>query len=125
LTTHGVNIDCRYLNAILKDQEDRELCSYGERLGKEYSVILIVKASKLLRQGCIEYLSYDTEVKEEEMKIEDIPVVCEFHNVFPEELAGLTPQREIDFGIELIFGAHPILKAPYRMAPIELKELKS
>nr|GFD25076.1 uncharacterized protein [Tanacetum cinerariifolium] len=45
-------------------------------------------------------------------------------DVFLEELPGLPPAREIEFGIELIPGAEPILKAPYRMAPVELKELK-
>ncbi|GJW41341.1 retrotransposon protein, putative, ty3-gypsy subclass [Tanacetum coccineum] len=44
--------------------------------------------------------------------------------VFPDELPGLPPAREIEFGIELIPGAEPISKAPYRMAPVELKELK-
>ncbi|GJV57292.1 putative reverse transcriptase domain-containing protein [Tanacetum coccineum] len=43
---------------------------------------------------------------------------------FPDELPGLPPAREIEFGIELIPGAEPISKAPYRMAPVELKELK-
>jgi len=56
--------------------------------------------------------------------VRNIPVVCEFEDVFPEELPGLPPQREIDFGIELILGAQPVSKAPYRIAPTELKELK-
>nr|GFC88507.1 RNA-directed DNA polymerase like [Tanacetum cinerariifolium] len=51
-------------------------------------------------------------------------VVREFANVFPDELPGLPPAREIEFGIELIPGAKPISKAPYHMAPVELKELK-
>ncbi|GJU86663.1 hypothetical protein Tco_1294209 [Tanacetum coccineum] len=50
--------------------------------------------------------------------------VREFADVFPDELPGLPPAREIEFGIELIPGAEPISKAPYRMAPVELKELK-
>ena len=54
-------------------------------------MISIVKARKLLRQGCVGYLCYAMEVKEEEMKIEDIPVVREFSDVFPEEFPGLPP----------------------------------
>ncbi|GJU11108.1 hypothetical protein Tco_1133504 [Tanacetum coccineum] len=50
--------------------------------------------------------------------------VREFADVFPDELPGLPLAREIEFGIELIPGAEPISKAPYRMAPVELKELK-
>ena len=79
-----------------------------------------MKASKLLRQGRIRYLCYATEVKEDEIKIENILEMCEFPDVFPKELPGLPPQREI----ELTPSAEPILKAPYRMTPTELKELK-
>ena len=49
------------------------------------------------------------------MKIENIPIDCEFPDVFPKELSGLPPQRKIDFEIELIPGAQPISKALYRM----------
>ncbi|GJR08924.1 putative reverse transcriptase domain-containing protein [Tanacetum coccineum] len=52
------------------------------------------------------------------------PIVSEFQDVFPEELPGIPPIRDVEFNIELIPGAEPISKAPYRMAPIELKELK-
>ncbi|GKC06403.1 putative reverse transcriptase domain-containing protein [Tanacetum coccineum] len=60
----------------------------------------------------------------ESPNIENLSVVREFADVFPDELHGLPPAREIEFGIELIPGAEPISKAPYRMAPVELKELK-
>nr|GFB88505.1 putative reverse transcriptase domain, aspartic peptidase domain protein [Tanacetum cinerariifolium] len=48
----------------------------------------------------------------------------EFPDVFPDELPGIPPVREVEFNIELIPGAEPIFKSPYRMAPVELKELK-
>nr|GEX09519.1 hypothetical protein [Tanacetum cinerariifolium] len=51
-------------------------------------------------------------------------VVRDFSDVFPEELPRIPPEREVEFGIELVSGTQPISKAPYRMAPIELKELK-
>nr|GEX06626.1 retrotransposon protein [Tanacetum cinerariifolium] len=56
--------------------------------------------------------------------LETHPIVQDFSNVFPEELSGIPPEQEVEFGIELISGTQPIFKAPYRMAPIELKELK-
>ncbi|KAA3461216.1 reverse transcriptase [Gossypium australe] len=59
------------------------------------------------------------------MKVESVPVVCGFSDVFPEELPGLPPIREVEFGIDLLPGTTPISIAPYRMAPKELKELKS
>jgi len=54
-----------------------------------------------------------------------IPVVCEFPDVFPEELPGLPPDREVEFAIELILGTAPISRRPYRMPPNELAELKT
>nr|GFD24179.1 putative reverse transcriptase domain-containing protein [Tanacetum cinerariifolium] len=56
--------------------------------------------------------------------IHDQTIVSEFPDVFPDELPRIPPVREVEFNIELIPGAEPISKAPYRMAPVELKELK-
>ena len=72
MTVHGAIRDCRNHKVTLKNQEGREVCFYGERLGKEYFIISIIKVTKLLRQGCMGYLCYATEVKDEEMKIENI-----------------------------------------------------
>ena len=55
---------------------------------------------------------------------ENISVVEEFMDVFPEELPGMLPEREVEFYIDLIPGTAPIAKRPYRMAPTELAELK-
>ncbi|XP_073045983.1 uncharacterized protein [Primulina eburnea] len=57
-------------------------------------------------------------------EVSDIPVVKEFPDVFPDEITGFPPQREIDFSIELVSGTNPISRAPNRLAPAELKELK-
>ncbi|XP_063948018.1 uncharacterized protein LOC135152112 [Daucus carota subsp. sativus] len=59
----------------------------------------------------------------ESIKLEDIPVVNEFLDMFPDELPGLPPDREIEFAIDLAPGTEPVSKAPYRMAPVEMKEL--
>ena len=58
------------------------------------------------------------------MKIEDVLVVREYLDVFPDELVTLPPEREIEFKIDLVPGTAPISKTPYRMAPAEFKELK-
>ena len=54
----------------------------------------------------------------------DIPVVYEFLDVFPDELPGLPPDRDVEFKIELVPGTAPISRRPYRMPPNELAELK-
>ncbi|GJV90717.1 putative reverse transcriptase domain-containing protein [Tanacetum coccineum] len=61
--------------------------------------------------------------KTEEQKLKDIIVVRSFPEVFPEDLSGLPPSREFEFHIDLIPGAMPVAKSPYRLAPSEMKEL--
>jgi hypothetical protein len=58
------------------------------------------------------------------IKLEDIPVVCEYPDVFPDDLPGMPPDRDVEFVIELQPGTAPISKRPYRMPPNELAELK-
>ena len=60
-----------------------------------------------------------------ELKLEDIPIVKEFPDVFPKDLLGLPPDREIEFSIDLLPGSSLISKALYRMAPAELRELNA
>ncbi|GJS08754.1 putative reverse transcriptase domain-containing protein [Tanacetum coccineum] len=64
-------------------------------------------------------------LKVNEPKLEDIPVVREFHGVFPEDLTGLPPSREVEFCIDLIPGAMPVAKSLYRLAPTEMQELSN
>ena len=63
--------------------------------------------------------------RQEGTRLEDIPIVKEFPNVFPNDISGLPPDRAIEFVIELIPGTEPISIPPYIMAPAELKELKA
>ena len=59
-----------------------------------------------------------------DVEIKRLPIVCEFPEVFPEDIPGLPPPREVEFSIELMPGTGPISIAPYRMSPLELSELK-
>ncbi|GKG52654.1 hypothetical protein Tco_0549766, partial [Tanacetum coccineum] len=63
--------------------------------------------------------------KSDEKRLEDILVVREFLKVFPEDLHGLPPVRQVEFQIDLIPGATPVARAPYRLAPSEMKELSN
>ena len=62
--------------------------------------------------------------EENDLKLEDIPIVRDYPDVFPEDLPGLPLEREVEFTIDVTLGTASISKAPYRMAPLELKELK-
>ncbi|GKE30662.1 putative reverse transcriptase domain-containing protein [Tanacetum coccineum] len=65
------------------------------------------------------------EKKSDEKRLEDIPVVREFLEVFLEDLPGLPPVRQVEFQIDLIPGATPVARAPYRLAPSEIQELSN
>ncbi|GJV75850.1 putative reverse transcriptase domain-containing protein [Tanacetum coccineum] len=65
------------------------------------------------------------EKKSDEKRLEDIPVVKEFPKVFPEDLHGLPPVRQVEFQIDLIPGATPVARAPYRLAPSKMQELSN
>ncbi|KAL0451353.1 UNVERIFIED_CONTAM: Retrovirus-related Pol polyprotein from transposon [Sesamum latifolium] len=96
----------------------------GERKVIPNCLISAVTAFNLIKEGCQAYLASVHDTTKVSPGVLEVPVVREFPDVFPEELPGLPPHREVDFEIETIPGAAPISIAPYRMAPSELKELK-
>ncbi|GJT01341.1 putative reverse transcriptase domain-containing protein [Tanacetum coccineum] len=65
----------------------------------------------------------EIEDKSERKQLEDVPIVQDFPEVFPEDLPGLPPTRQVEFQIDLVPGAAPVARAPYRLAPSEMKEL--
>ena len=87
-------------------------------------VILCIQENRLLRKGCQGFLASVVDLQSGELEIGDITIVREFSDVFPDDLLELPPDHEIEFSIDLLPGTAPISKAPYRMAPTELKELK-
>ncbi|XP_012472425.1 uncharacterized protein LOC105789596 [Gossypium raimondii] len=82
-------------------------------------------AEKLVRKGCEAYLAYISVLDYGDSSVKDIRTVKDFLDVFPEELPRLPPNREVDFGIELLPGTALVSITPYRMAPKELVELKA
>nr|GFC31332.1 reverse transcriptase domain-containing protein [Tanacetum cinerariifolium] len=63
------------------------------------------------------------EDKSEGKQLKDVPIVQDFLEIFPEDLPGLPPAQPAEFQIDLILGAAPVARAPYRLAPFEMKEL--
>ncbi|GJZ04094.1 putative reverse transcriptase domain-containing protein, partial [Tanacetum coccineum] len=61
--------------------------------------------------------------KANEPTLSDIPIVCDFEDIFLDDLSGLPPQRQVEFHIDLIPGATPVAKSPYRLTPLEMQEL--
>ena len=83
------------------------------------------EAVALLGEGCKAFVASIVESEPKSKDLSMIPVVSKFPDVFPDELPGLPPKRAVEFAIDLAPGTAPISKAPYRMAPAELKELKA
>nr|GEV46817.1 hypothetical protein [Tanacetum cinerariifolium] len=101
------------------------LYPFTERHAQPYFFSCLIRqrgVTTLLSHGCEGFLATIHDTTSDVPSIHDQPIVSEFLDVFPEELPGIPPVREVEFSIKLIPGAEPILKAPYRMAPIELKD---
>ena len=124
LSQHRATVDCLRREVRFSRPGEPEVTFYGVRKMLPMSMISVLKANKMLRKTCQGYLAYAMEHEYPELSIEEIPVVREYPDVFPEDLPGLPPDREIKFEIELAPGTEPISIAPYRMAPTEMKELK-
>ncbi|GJR97600.1 putative nucleotidyltransferase, ribonuclease H [Tanacetum coccineum] len=124
LVAHRATIDCHSRRLIFGDINAPEFIYHGSLPGKSMKIISALKARTLLSHGCEGFLATIHDTTSDVSSIHDQPIVSEFQDVFPEELPGIPPIRDVEFNIELIPGAEPISKAPYRMAPIELKELK-
>ncbi|GJU38895.1 putative reverse transcriptase domain-containing protein [Tanacetum coccineum] len=95
--------------------------------GSRLNIISCTKAQKYLLEGCPIFLAQVTmkkaEDKSKEKRLEEVPIVQDFPEVFPEDLPGIPPTRQVEFQIDLIPGAAPVARAPYRLAPSEMKEL--
>ena len=88
-------------------------------------VVSMMKAKRLVQQGEWAILACVIDVRGKEKTLENVPIVNEFLDVFSDDQPEIPPSRAVDFVIEPEPGTRPISKAPYRMAPTELKELKA
>ncbi|XP_015158227.1 uncharacterized protein [Solanum tuberosum] len=86
-------------------------------------IISFMRARRLVASGCLDYLAYVRDMSREGPSVNSVSVVREFADVFPRDLPGLPPERDIDFAIDLEPDTRPISILPFRMAPVELREL--
>ncbi|GJW21759.1 putative reverse transcriptase domain-containing protein [Tanacetum coccineum] len=95
----------------------------NQREESRLNIISCTKAQEYLSKGCDVFLAHITtkeaKDKSEGKRLEDVPIVRDF----PEDLPGIPPARQVEFQIDLVPGAAPVARAPYRLAPSEMKEL--
>ncbi|KAK4388583.1 Retrovirus-related Pol polyprotein from transposon.6 [Sesamum angolense] len=124
LSCNHALVDCQTKEVTVEVNGQMKTVIVGERKVVPNCLISAVTAFNLIKGGCEAYLASVRDTTKVGPSVSDVPVVREFPNVFPEELPGLPPHREVDFEIDTIPRAAPISISPYRMAPLELKELK-
>ncbi|KAA0040400.1 ty3-gypsy retrotransposon protein [Cucumis melo var. makuwa] len=124
LATNHASIDCSRKEVAFNPHSMVSFKFKGEGSRSLPQVISAIRASKLLSQGTWSILASVVDTREVDVSLSSEPVVRDYPDVFPEELPGLPPHREVEFAIELESGTVPISRAPNKMAPAELKELK-
>ncbi|XP_074291547.1 uncharacterized protein LOC141618347 [Silene latifolia] len=117
-------IDCHQKKVTLSGPEGIKVPYKGFVVKPKIKLISTVTLKSCLRKGSELILCHVRDTWEEVLGAASIPIVQDFQDVFPVKIPGLSPQRDIDFGIDLKPGAGPISKAPYMMGPKELEELK-
>ncbi|XP_070054051.1 uncharacterized protein [Nicotiana tomentosiformis] len=113
-------LNCHAKTVTLAMPELPRLEWKGSSVSTSGRVISFLKARHMVEKGCLAYLDYVWDTTAESPMIDSAPVVWEFADVFPSDLPGMPPDRDVNFCMDLALGAHPISIPPYRMAPKEL-----
>ncbi|XP_076889947.1 uncharacterized protein LOC143540868 [Bidens hawaiensis] len=125
LSKNGAEIVCSEKLIRLPTLTSECLAIQRDWSNTELKLSSIMNTRKMLRKGCPAFIVNVLDTKAKERKIDDIRVVRDFLEVFPEELPGLTPPRQVEFKIDLVQDAAPIARSPYRLAPSEMQELSN
>ncbi|GJU61079.1 putative reverse transcriptase domain-containing protein [Tanacetum coccineum] len=103
--------------------KNKTLVVKGDSSASQLKVISCIKARKYIERGSQLFLAQVTEKEPSKKQLQDVLVIRNFPEVFLDDFPGLPPPRQVEFRIELVPGAAPVARAPYRLAPSELKEL--
>ena len=122
LEKYGANIDYTRKTVTFAPEGETSFMFLGTILISKVPRISTLRLRDSLQQGCTGYLSHVLDVNQTETTDPgNTRGVCYFIDVFPDSWPGLPSKREIEFVVDLIPGSEPASKAPYRMAPSELK----
>ena len=101
LTKYQTMIDCYKKKVEFQMPTSDKIVFRGKRGSEHYSMMPALTARRMMRKGCEAFLAYVIDTKKEGKRLESLPVVNEFIDVFPEDLPRLPPDREIEFSIDL------------------------
>ena len=124
LIAHSAVVNCKNRSVEFGRGKSEPIVFRGKKPGTNMTHISALQTQHLIAAGCEYFLVSVVATDTKTPDISSVPVVSEFADVFPDELPGLPPERNVEFCIKLQPGTTPVARAPYRMAPAELKELK-
>ena len=122
LEPHRADVMCFEKAVRLNLANGDTMIVYGDKSSDNLRIVSCIKAQKYLQKKCHAFLAHIVDKSKEVQKIQDIPEVRDFPDVFPEDLPGLPPKRQVEFRIDLIPGAAQITRAPYRLALPKCKD---
>jgi hypothetical protein len=125
LDPNRAEVMCHEKAVRLKLPNGDQLIVYGNKPAEKLRIISCVKVRKYLQKKYYAFVAQVGDTKEKEKEVKDVAVVRDFPDVFPKDLPGVPPSRQVEFRIDLIPGAAPVAKSPYRLAPSEMQELSS
>jgi hypothetical protein len=125
LATHEAKLNCYEKNLECEDEKGNARILQGIQKPVFVRQISALQLKKFSRKRCPLYaIQMSNSTKSKEIKAEDRPMLWELRDVFPEEVPGLPPKRDLNFSIDLVPGAVPASRVPYRMRTPKLIELK-
>ena len=125
LSDNYAQLDCRHKTITIGKPGEESITWQGHRKKGQKFLLSATVARRSISKGAQCFLAYLINKPDHQPKIDEVRVVRDFRGVFPEKLDSLPPERDVEFAIDLVPGTTPLSKAPYRMAPAELKELKT
>ncbi|XP_022865654.1 uncharacterized protein LOC111385490 [Olea europaea var. sylvestris] len=125
LSKNNATIQCTERMVIFRRLGEKEFRFVGTEANTLSPIVSTTQVERTPKKELGQrFLVSMTNIKQDKLSAEDVRIVQHYKDVFPEDLLGVPPDRQVEFTIDLVLGAAPILKAPYRMAPLELQELK-
>ncbi|KAI3753681.1 hypothetical protein L2E82_25742 [Cichorium intybus] len=117
-------MDCHEKTLSIKTPSGSRMLIRGERRSRKVPIVSLATARRYMERGGELIMAHVISAESKHSKVEEVEVVCDYPDVFPETLPGVPPSRQVEFVIDVIPGAKPVARPPYRLAPSEMEELK-